>query len=96
MSARLVLGRDAVILRETAEGIELDGRVRLRPGSVVDVVPAPGVWNRSRGFALVWTWRLRAVGSAGPIYRGLCRWHPPPGNELPAPSSDAIETTLRH
>jgi hypothetical protein len=82
VAVRLVIGRDADVIRETEDGLELHGRVRLRPGFVVEVAPRPG--GRTARSMLVWTWRLRAVGSDGPIYRGLCRWHRPEGNGLPA------------
>jgi hypothetical protein len=88
MAVKVVLGRDADVVCETTDGLELGGRVRLRPGFVIELVPGTGALTRSRGIALVWTWRLFAVGSGGPIYRGICRWHRPSGNELPSAGFD--------
>jgi hypothetical protein len=90
--SKLVLGRDADVVRETTDGLELDGRVRLRPGFVVEVLPRLGERALPCRVALVWTWRLRAVGSNGPIYRGICRWHRASGQELPGAARAASQT----
>jgi hypothetical protein len=85
MAPRLVVGRDARVLQETDDGMDLVSRLRLRPGYLVDVVlDRPGVAG-TRRLALVWTWRLLAAGSDGPFFRGTCRWHRPRGKELPDP-----------
>jgi hypothetical protein len=84
VAARLVIGRDAELVRETPDGVELAGRTRLRPGFLVEVAARPEGRGSPGGVALVWTWRLHAVGSAGPIFRGFCRWHRRGGHDLPA------------
>ena len=84
MASRLVIGRDAEVIRETDDGVEVEARVRLRPGFVIEVAPRVAGGAGRSGAALVWSWRLLAVGSAGPTYRGICRWHRPEGNQLPA------------
>jgi hypothetical protein len=71
--ARIEIGRNVESVAETHEGIELTGRLRLHPGRPVDVVTRPlGVPLIRR--AVVSSWRVVALGSAGPIYRGTCHW----------------------
>jgi hypothetical protein len=71
--ARIEVGRNVEPVAETHEGIELTGRVRLHPGRPVDVVTRPlGVPLIRR--AVVFSWRIVALGSTGPIYRGTCHW----------------------
>jgi hypothetical protein len=88
----LVLGRDAEVIGETAGGIEVVSRVRLRPGFMVHVVfpPAATRGTASRP-ALVVSWWIRAVGSDGTTYRGFCRWDTPTGHSLPAALDSAAE-----
>jgi hypothetical protein len=85
MAPTLVVGRDVRVVRETDDGLELIGPVRLRPGSLVDVLSSSEGSAAPRRLAIVWTWRLVAVGSTGPAYRGTCRWQWPSGHELPQP-----------
>ncbi len=84
MHTRVFLGRDVEVVRETREGVELDGRIRLRPGFVVELISVRKERPLPAGPAIVWSWRIHALGSDGPIYRGFCRWHAWRGNELPA------------
>jgi len=72
---RIVLGRDVRLVNETADGIDLEGGARLRPGHVVEVVreATPGRHPEVR-IALVCSWAVRSLGSAGPSYGGFCRW----------------------
>lgn len=84
MRTKVFLGRDVEVVRETKDGLELDGHIRLRPGFVVEVLSVRGGMTTPGGPALVWSWRIHALGSRGPIYRGICRWQRPQGNELPA------------
>ena len=71
--ARVEIGKDVQSVAETAEGIELTGRVRLLPGRPVDVVTrAAGVPQSRRG--VVHSWRIVRLGSGGPIYHGTCAW----------------------
>jgi len=83
VKSRVVLGRDVDVVRQTKDGLELDGYIRLRPGFVVELVAGGGGPRWPGGIAIVWSWRLRALGRRGPIYRGECRWRRPSGHELP-------------
>ena len=75
MAGRVFVGRDVNVIRELPEGLDLAGRVRLRPGHPVDVVrPRAIAGGTTSRRALVWSWDLVALGSGGPLYRGLCRW----------------------
>lgn len=76
MQSRVIVGRDVDVVREAAEDIELVGRVRLRPGFVIEIVPGAGTPRGQVRPALVWSWRIRVLGRFGPIYRGMCRWYP--------------------
>lgn len=71
MRTRLRLGRDARVLREDADEVEIESTERLAPGRAV-VVFRTG--NDAGRVALVSGWRLVRVGSDGPVYRGCCRW----------------------
>ena len=91
--SRILIGRDAIVVRELPEGLDLAGRVRLRPGYFVDVVFAPQAQDgRALRRAFVWSWvvvslgspaKAGASGSGGPLYRGICRWDEPFGNSIP-------------
>ena len=76
MRPRVVIGRDVDVIRDGPDEIELIGRVRLRPGFVVDITPGAKRPRPSAGPAMVQSWRIRVLGSNGPIYRGVCRWYP--------------------
>ncbi len=72
--SRLEIGREVEAVSENPDGVELRGRIRLHPGHPVDlVVRAPGAAPVARR-ALVLSWKVAALGSGGPIYRGACRW----------------------
>jgi len=75
MRGRVLIGHDVNIVRESAEGLELAGRVRLRPGYCVEVVRSatPSRASSVRR-ALVCSWAVVSLGSGGPTYRGTCRW----------------------
>jgi hypothetical protein len=74
VSARRVrLGADAVIVVETADGVELEGWIRLRPGQPVLVVPESRRVGAER-LAWVITWRVARIGPGGLKFTGLCRW----------------------
>jgi hypothetical protein len=82
---RVFLGRDVEVVRETREGLELTGRMRLRPGFMVDLVSVRTATEVSEPRrALVTLWKIRSLGRNGPTYRGFCRWHGGYGHELPA------------
>jgi hypothetical protein len=75
MPARIWVGRDVRVVRETADGLEIEGPARLRPGGHVEVVlPRAGGSGIGVRRALVWTWSVAELGSDGPLYRGFCRW----------------------
>ena len=76
MRPRVIIGRDVDVIREGPDEIELVGRVRLRPGFVVDITPGARRASPTRGPAMVRSWCIRVLGSNGPIYRGVCRWFP--------------------
>jgi hypothetical protein len=77
----VIVGRDVEVLDDGPEEVELVGKVRLRPGFVIEIVPRPRSARRLTGTALVLSWRVRVLGSNGPIYRGVCRWFPSAGGE---------------
>lgn len=70
---RCVIGRDVTIVTETEQDVQLEGAIRLRPGSVIDVCD-----HRTRA-AHVGAWMVARLGKDGPVYRGVCRWDAPPG-----------------
>jgi len=87
---RVVVGRDVNVVREMPDGLDLAGRVRLRPGHLVDVIfPAEGHGRQISRRAFVLSWAVVSLGSAGPVgspgplYRGICRWDEAYGNSLP-------------
>jgi hypothetical protein len=73
--SRVRVGRDVQIVRETFDGVALEGRARLRPGHGIELV-----WDAVNGSGLavrratVRSWEVAALGSDGPVYRGFCRW----------------------
>lgn len=68
---RLVrIGPHVRVLADDAEGIDLEGRVKLMPGRRVSLVLETGHVRP----ATVWTWWLRRVGRQGAEYCGRCRW----------------------
>lgn len=72
---RVAIGRDVNAILEREDGIELEGRARLRPGHDVDIVmvsthaASPTVRR-----AVVWCWYVKRLGRDGPIFRGVCHW----------------------
>jgi len=72
---RVFIGRDVKLVREMPDGVDLAGRIRLRPGHSVDLVLPPRMSGEIQARrALVWSWTIVSLGSSGPMYRGLCRW----------------------
>ena len=72
---RLYVGRDLHVTAELADGIDLEGRARLRPGLIVDLVWPAGSSAASRvRRARVWSWTVAGLGRDGPVYRGHCHW----------------------
>jgi hypothetical protein len=89
-ASRVLVGRDVNVVRELTDGVDLAGRVRLRPGHLVDVTYPPEAHGpRVSRRALVWSWAIvalsspGAVGNPGPLYRGICRWDELAGKSLP-------------
>lgn len=76
MLSRVLVGRDVDVVRQADEDVELVGKVRLRPGFVIEIVPGAGDRSMQGRTALVCSWRIRVLGRFGPIYRGVCRWCP--------------------
>jgi hypothetical protein len=89
-ASRILIGRDVNVVREAPDGLDLAGRVRLRPGHAVEVVfAAEALGQRVSRRAFVCSWAVVSLGSTGgtgskgPLYRGFCRWDEPYGNSLP-------------
>lgn len=76
MPSRVFVGRDVDVVRQANQDVELVGKVRLRPGFIVDIVPGTRNPHVRGGPAFVCSWRIRVLGRFGPIYRGVCRWCP--------------------
>lgn len=74
VTTRVWLGRDAYLVAQRPDGLELEGRARLRPGYIVEIIGFGDGAGGSRRQAVVWSWALKRVGSAGHVYRGFCRW----------------------
>lgn len=75
MRRRCHIGRDVRVVDESEAAVCLEGRVRLRPGSMVDVV---GTETRP---AVVGPWMVARLGRDGTVYRGWCHWDPPGGED---------------
>jgi hypothetical protein len=71
MRTRLRLGRDARVLREDPDEVEIESTERVAPGRPLVVLRTA---NDAGRVAVVSGWRLVRVGSHGPVYRGCCRW----------------------
>jgi hypothetical protein len=83
---RCWVGRDAVALRRSADGITLEGRMRLRPGALVEVIDA------GSRVAVVETWAVARLGHGGPIFHGFCRWRD--GGGSPLTHDDSLTTAV--
>ncbi len=68
---RCVVGRDVRVVEVRSGEVELEGPLRLRPGSVIDIHD-----GRTRS-ATVDSWAVTRLGSDGIVYRGRCRWLEP-------------------
>jgi len=76
MHSRVLVGRDVDVVRQADEDVELVGKVRLRPGFLIEIVSGARGSAVRGGPAIVCSWRIRVLGRFGPIYRGVCRWYP--------------------
>lgn len=70
---RCVVGRDVVIVAEGLNEVCIEGRIRLRPGTHIELC------NGDVRLAFVSTWLIVGLGKGGPVYRGVCRWEGPEG-----------------
>lgn len=70
---RCRIGRDVMVIEETPVDVYIEGTLRLRPGSAIELCD-----HRIRP-AIVSTWMVARLGKDGPVYRGSCRWEPPSG-----------------
>lgn len=70
---RCVVGRDVYVVELRPDEVELESRLRLRPGAVIDVC------DQVVRAAVVMTWAVSRLGSDGTVYRGRCRWIGPGG-----------------
>ncbi len=77
MPQRVRVGRDVRLVARHVDGVELEGRPRLRPGQPIDVVGVDDPCSLRARRANVWTWLVVDVGSGGPVFRGFCRWDLP-------------------
>ena len=69
---RLRLGRQIGLLCETDDGVDIEGRVRLRPGQLVELVVEDA--DRPARRARVVSWSVKRLGKDGPTYHGHCQW----------------------
>jgi hypothetical protein len=61
------------MVSEGEEGVEIEGRGRLRPGRDIELVRAGGICTEVRR-AEILSWRVVRIGSDGILFRGFCRW----------------------
>ncbi len=71
---RYRVGRDLTAIDLTAEAAWLEGRHRLRPGRVVELIDVPSAHGPQKRHAVVESWTVASLGKNGPVYRGKCRW----------------------
>jgi hypothetical protein len=95
MPSRVIVGRDVDVIRELPDGVELMGRARLRPGFPIEIAHGVNGATAPRGAAVVWSWRIRCLGSGGPIFRGECRWCPALPAIRPPVAQETPETGAR-
>lgn len=74
LGRRVAIGREVRVLHETSDEVHLEGRARLSPGQLVELVFASSRDNSSSRRALVLCWAVFALSNEGAIYRGICRW----------------------
>jgi len=83
VTRRVLVGRDVRVVVETPDTVELESRVRLRPGQPVAIATAADNWPAAGRPAVVLSWRLTGLGTNGPLFRGICQWMSDKGNPLP-------------
>jgi hypothetical protein len=74
MAVRVWLGVDVERCSESHDGIHLQGQTRLVPGQIIEVARTGDTDDLVVRRALVCTWKIRAMGSHGPVYHGFCAW----------------------
>ena len=73
--ARLSIGRDLQLVAENDEGVEVEGRARLRPGRDIELARGTlGDCTPDVRRAVVHSWRVARIGRDDVLYRGFCRW----------------------
>jgi hypothetical protein len=70
---RCVVGKDIRVLAVRGGEVDIEGALRLRPGSVIDI------HDGGMRSATVLTWAVTRLGSEGTVYGGRCRWIDPSG-----------------
>lgn len=71
---RYRVGRDLTPVELTRELGHLEGRSRLAPGEIVELLDVPSSRGLEPRRALVETWSVWTLGHGGTVYRGVCRW----------------------
>jgi hypothetical protein len=71
---RICIGRDVALVAERQDGVEIEGRPRLRPGHVIEITRADPAATGGGRRATVASWRVWRLGANGLIYRGFCEW----------------------
>ncbi|HWB17134.1 MAG TPA: hypothetical protein VG538_12065 [Vicinamibacterales bacterium] len=71
---RICIGRDVALVAERQDGVEIEGRPRLRPGHVIEITRADPAAPSGGRRATVASWRVWRLGANGLIYRGFCEW----------------------
>ena len=94
MRSRVIVGRDVDVIRDEGSDVELMGRVRLRPGFVVEIIPGARGRGLPGGTVLVTSWRIRVLGSNGPIYRGVCHRFPSARSSPSEPAGSGAEPAV--
>jgi hypothetical protein len=76
---RYRVGRDLTPVELTEELGHLEGRSRLAPGEIVELLDVPSPRGVERRRAMVESWSVWTMGHGGTVYRGTCRWLESPG-----------------
>ena len=71
---RYRVGRDLTPVELTSELGHLEGRSRLAPGEIVELLDVPSSGGLEARRALVESWSVWTMGHGGTVYRGTCRW----------------------
>ncbi|MBK9241428.1 MAG: hypothetical protein IPL75_14475 [Acidobacteria bacterium] len=71
---RYRVGRDLMPVELTEELGHLEGRSRLAPGEIVELLDVPSARGVEPRRALVESWSVWTMGHGGTVYRGTCRW----------------------